>query len=301
MEGGLTSIPPREDKGGIDICFKSLAATVIMLYQEPRHPLDTSSSNCFPQLNNIMVNYWAIIAFGLWSMIAASPIKPSATTSIAPRSGSSNTGRCSSDCGKRNFIFTGLPWNHPAVAASGYTPKQVEAGIRADMAAIIKAGYNIKAVLLGPEDGLDFLSDELKGVDWIGTGVGFGVRGNPTPVITRRLMNIVQLYRDEYYPLSAECSNTNGTDMSLAHPNPLGSGCIFLRIPFAHRILLERSMGCLNELRVLPVQENVDTTASVATGEQEVSSYESSIVLIHRCPARQRRQHLDLGSIILIE
>ncbi|KAI3541038.1 hypothetical protein CABS01_12768 [Colletotrichum abscissum] len=184
-----------------------------------------------------MVNYWAIIAFGLWSMIAASPIKPNATTSIAPRSGSSNTGRCSSDCGKRNFIFTGLPWNHPAVAASGYTPKQVEAGIRADMAAIIKAGYNIKAVLLGPEDGLDFLSGELKGVDWIGTGVGFGVRGNPTPVITRRLMDIVQLYRDEvprarilfnyspitslwsiqqYYPLSAECSNTNGTDMGIA-------------------------------------------------------------------------------------
>lgn len=49
----------------------------------------------------------------------------------------------------------------------------------------------IIAVLLGPEDGLDFLSEELKGVDWTGTGVGFGVRGNPTPVITRRLMGLL--------------------------------------------------------------------------------------------------------------
>ncbi|KXH31008.1 hypothetical protein CSIM01_13715 [Colletotrichum simmondsii] len=138
-----------------------------------------------------MVTSWALIACALWSMIAASPTSSDAATLLAPRSGSSKTGKCSPGCGKQNFVFTGLPWNHPAVAASGFTPKQVEAGIRADMAAIIKAGYNIKAVLLGPEDGLDFLSEELKGIDWTGTGVGFGVRGNPTPVITRRLMGLL--------------------------------------------------------------------------------------------------------------
>ncbi|KAK1712254.1 uncharacterized protein BDZ83DRAFT_723678 [Colletotrichum acutatum] len=184
-----------------------------------------------------MINSWALIACGLWSMTAASPINCDAVTLVASRSGSFKAGKCSSGCGKRNFVFTGLPWNHPAVAASGFTPKQVEAGIRTDMAAIIKAGYNIKAVLLGPEDGLDFLSEELQGIDWTGTGVGFGVRGSPTPVITRRLMDAVQLYRDEvprarilfnyspvtslwaiqqYYPLSPECSNTNGTDLGIA-------------------------------------------------------------------------------------
>ncbi|KXH66376.1 hypothetical protein CSAL01_07259 [Colletotrichum salicis] len=142
-----------------------------------------------------MVNLWALIALGIGSMITASPISPDAGPLVGLRSDSSNPsgkGKCSSGCGKRNFIFTGLPWNHPAVAASGFTPQQVEAGIRADMAAIVKAGYNIKgSVLLGPEDSLDFLSDQLKGVEWTGTGVGFGVRGNPSPVITRRLMGLL--------------------------------------------------------------------------------------------------------------
>ncbi|EFQ36829.1 uncharacterized protein GLRG_11967, partial [Colletotrichum graminicola M1.001] len=100
-------------------------------------------------------------------------------------------------CGDYNFVFTGLPWNHPAIKASGFTPAQVEASIRADVKAIVNAGYNIKAVLVGPEDTLGDISSELKGVNWTGTGVGFGVRGNPSPVITRRLMDIIQLYRDE--------------------------------------------------------------------------------------------------------
>ncbi|EXF78998.1 hypothetical protein CFIO01_13074 [Colletotrichum fioriniae PJ7] len=151
-------------------------------------PFDTLSSFHFPQPNHVMVNFWAIVAFGIWSIIAASPIISDAANLVAMRSDSSSVGKCSSGCGKRNFVFTGLPWDHPAVAASGFTPEQVEAGIRADMAAIVKAGYNIKAILLGPEDSLDFLSDELKGMEWTGTGVGFGVRGNPTPVFTRRLM-----------------------------------------------------------------------------------------------------------------
>ncbi|WDK13371.1 hypothetical protein CGRA01v4_04652 [Colletotrichum graminicola] len=47
-------------------------------------------------------------------------------------------------CGDYNFVFTGLPWNHPAIKASGFTPAQVEASIRADVKAIVNAGYNIK-------------------------------------------------------------------------------------------------------------------------------------------------------------
>ncbi|OHF04619.1 hypothetical protein CORC01_00090 [Colletotrichum orchidophilum] len=187
-----------------------------------------------------MVKLWASIVIGVGSIVAASPVNLDIVPLIGPRSNSpdqSGKGKCSSSCGKQNFVFTGLPWNHPAVVTSGFTPQQVEAGIRADMAAITKAGYNIKAVLLGPEDSLDSLSDELKGVDWTGTGVGFGVRGSPSPVITRRLMDTVQLYRDEvprarilfnyspvtslwaiqqYFPLSSECSKTNGTDLGIA-------------------------------------------------------------------------------------
>ncbi|GKT43351.1 uncharacterized protein ColSpa_03532 [Colletotrichum spaethianum] len=146
-----------------------------------------------------MVNAWGVVTLGLAANAVASPVVLDAVSIFDSRSGfpgragqgdgpGQGNGAPSQSCNKFNFIFTGLPWNHPAVKASGFTPQQVEAGIRSDMKAIVEAGYNIKAVLVGPEDGLDDIASELKGVDWIGTGVGFGIRGNPSPVITRRLM-----------------------------------------------------------------------------------------------------------------
>ncbi|KAF9870883.1 hypothetical protein CkaCkLH20_11555 [Colletotrichum karsti] len=187
-----------------------------------------------------MVRLWNIVALGLAALATASPLSSDVPV-VDSRSDSpkeSVKGNCSPACGKYNFVFTGLPWNHPAVAASGFTPQQVEAGIRADMAAIVKAGYNIKAVLLGPEDGLDFVSSELKGTNWRGVGVGFGIRGNPSPVITRRLMDIIQLYRDEeprsrilfnyspvtslwaiqqYFPLPTNCTDSPGKNLASAY------------------------------------------------------------------------------------
>ncbi|KAK1590251.1 uncharacterized protein LY79DRAFT_633081 [Colletotrichum navitas] len=155
-----------------------------------------------------MVNFWITLTLFLNAHAVASHIlRPAPVADIQ----SDNSARALQDrglgqgsrraaqksCGDYNFVFTGLPWNHPSVKASGFTPEQVEAGLRADMKAIVDAGYNIKAVLVGPENSLDDISSELKGVNWTGTGVGFGVRGNPSPVITRRLIDIIQLYRDE--------------------------------------------------------------------------------------------------------
>ncbi|EQB51122.1 hypothetical protein CGLO_09367 [Colletotrichum gloeosporioides Cg-14] len=187
-----------------------------------------------------MVRLLRIVMLGLAAFAAASPTASDAAPEDHFRSGSRCApvkGNCSPACGKYNFVFAGLPWNHPAIAASGFTPQQVEAGIRQDMAAIVKAGYNIKAVLFGPEDSLDFLSSELKGVDWTAVGVGFGIRGSPSPNITRRFMDIIQLYRDEtprerilfnyspvtslwaiqqYFPLPMNCTDNMGKDLGIA-------------------------------------------------------------------------------------
>ncbi|KAF6804837.1 hypothetical protein CSOJ01_09931 [Colletotrichum sojae] len=183
-----------------------------------------------------MVNIWNTLVLGLAAIASASPDKGG-----SDRGGGGGgdrcgkvKGNCSPACGKYNFVFAGLPWNHPAIARSGFTPQQVEAGIRADIANITRAGYNIKAILLGPEDSLDFITQELKGVDWTGTGVGFGIRGSPSPNITRQFTDIIQLFREEeprsrilfnyspvtslwaiqqYFPLPTNCTDSPGKDL----------------------------------------------------------------------------------------
>ncbi|KAJ0166135.1 hypothetical protein CTA2_8544 [Colletotrichum tanaceti] len=200
-----------------------------------------------------MVHVWGLLTLGLVASVMASPVVSDAPSALDSRSsgcsGQNDRWKSDPDCGKYNFVFTGLPWNHPAVKASGFTPQQVEAGLRADMKAIVQAGYNIKAVLVGPENGLEDIASELKGVEWTGTGVGFGVRANPSPVVTRRLMDIIQLFRDQvprapilfnyspnssvwaiqqYFPLptSLDCSKRPGKDLVSAAvaycPPPVG-------------------------------------------------------------------------------
>ncbi|KAK1976392.1 hypothetical protein LZ30DRAFT_603592 [Colletotrichum cereale] len=185
-----------------------------------------------------MLNIWRAITLVLTANAVASRVVrpapvPDVQAEISARAVQDNvpgqgsrTGRKS--CGDYNFVFTGLPWNHPAIKASGFTSQQVEAGIRADMKSIVDAGYNIKAVLVGPENSLDDISSELKGVDWTGTGVGFGVRGNPSPNITRRFMDIIQLYRDQvpYAPILFNYSpNSSVWAIQQYFPPPSSLGC----------------------------------------------------------------------------
>lgn len=122
------------------------------------------------------------------------------------------------------------------VAKMGFDPKKVEAALKADAANILKAGYNLRVVLFGPEQPASRIADELAKDDikWDLTGIGYGVRGARSPELTVRLEDIIQTYRDkapkapivfDYSPDSAEwaikrklplagnCTDTPGKDL----------------------------------------------------------------------------------------
>ncbi|KAI6361775.1 hypothetical protein MCOR25_006393 [Pyricularia grisea] len=106
-----------------------------------------------------------------------------------------------SKCGKLNFVFTGIPWNHPAIKASGRDPAMVEAAIKYDIQTIVQAGYNIKAILVGPEDPISDIAEELDNVpgvkDWTATGVGYGLRGSNATTLTLRFTDVIELFREK--------------------------------------------------------------------------------------------------------
>ena len=137
-------------------------------------------------------------------------------------------------CGEVDIIFTGLPPYHPLVTSQGFDPAVVDAALRADAARIVASGYNLRVVLVGPEQPVSVLEDQMRGVKWDGTGVGYGVRGSRREDLTIRLEEIIQLYRDEarwapimfdhspdsafwaverHFPLSENCTGSPGTDL----------------------------------------------------------------------------------------
>ncbi|KAK5936858.1 hypothetical protein PMZ80_010977 [Knufia obscura] len=106
-----------------------------------------------------------------------------ALTSIATAASIPST---SPGCGEVDVIFTGLPPYHPLVTSQGFNATEVDIGLRADAANIVKAGYNLRVVLMGPEQPLDVLADQMTGVDWDVIGVGYGVRGSRLENVTIR-------------------------------------------------------------------------------------------------------------------
>lgn len=101
-------------------------------------------------------------------------------------------------------MHSGLPPSHPLVAQQGFDPELVEASIRRDAEEIVAAGYNLRGatysirqswvttantavvVLMGPDQGIEVLEQQMRGVRWDGTGVGYGVRGARLPELTVR-------------------------------------------------------------------------------------------------------------------
>ena len=99
---------------------------------------------------------------------------------------------------------------------------------------MLAAGYNSRVVLFGPEQPLDVLVEQLNGIHWHGTGVGYGVRGSRLENVTIRFEEILDLYREvapgaqvmfdhspdsalwaveRYFPLAEDCTDSPGTDL----------------------------------------------------------------------------------------
>lgn len=50
---------------------------------------------------------------------------------------------------------------------------------------------------MGPEQGISVLENELKGVKWDGTGVGYGVRGSRRQDLTIRLEGMTLIHHEK--------------------------------------------------------------------------------------------------------
>lgn len=105
---------------------------------------------------------------------------------------------------------------------------------------------------MGPEQPLSVLSDQLKGINWDATGVGYGVRGSSVQNLTVRLEEILQTYRDKvwrapivfnhsptsslwaiqrHFPLSSNCTNSPGKDLVSGKPEVFNGSGIRANVP----------------------------------------------------------------------
>ncbi|EME44778.1 hypothetical protein DOTSEDRAFT_72280 [Dothistroma septosporum NZE10] len=165
-----------------------------------------------------MVAVTTLLAIGLASLASAVPAPESysAPPSYDPKP----------KCRQVNAFLSGLPPNHPLVIEQGYSPAAVNDALRADFKNILAAGYNIRFVLSGPEKGQDIIANRLKGTNWDGTGVGFGVRGSNYEVLTADFEDILATYRkdaDEAVFFFNRSPNT--TSEALQRRLPLPKGC----------------------------------------------------------------------------
>ncbi|KAG8847296.1 hypothetical protein FRB96_001630 [Tulasnella sp. 330] len=80
-----------------------------------------------------------------------------------------------------SIIAIGLPPDHPSIAefSSIWTPQVVRMGLDKTAADCKGAGYDYVELLITPEEDFNRLIKELKGRQWDGVLIGFGVRGNP--------------------------------------------------------------------------------------------------------------------------
>lgn len=83
------------------------------------------------------------------------------------------------------------------VKAQGWDQKMVDENLKADAKAIVAAGYNLKTVLMGPDQNISVFSKFLDGTEWQGAGIGYGIRGTKIPDLTVRLEDILKVFRDK--------------------------------------------------------------------------------------------------------
>ncbi|KAF7561263.1 hypothetical protein G7046_g2881 [Stylonectria norvegica] len=77
------------------------------------------------------------------------------------------------ECGEVNVFYTGFPGYHSRIIAGGLDPAVVEAGEQNGIAQLVQAGFNVLAVLQGPEQPVSNLASRMRGKRWDVTAVLF--------------------------------------------------------------------------------------------------------------------------------
>ncbi|KAF5012643.1 hypothetical protein FDECE_1274 [Fusarium decemcellulare] len=128
-------------------------------------------------------------------------------------------------CGKVNVFYTGLPAYHPVSRASGIDPAELDAGLRNGTEAMIKAGYNVRMVLAGPEQDISRLKSRMDGIDWQVTGIGYGVRASKTHEMIIRFEDLIKLFNT--IPNAPIVFNYGAEDLvwSVQHRLPILGNC----------------------------------------------------------------------------
>ncbi|KXT10350.1 hypothetical protein AC579_9162 [Pseudocercospora musae] len=119
-------------------------------------------------------------------------------------------------CGEVNVFLHGLPPTHPLVIQQGYDPDAVRQALVADQHTILDAGYNYRA----------YLASRLRGIRWDAVGVGYGVRGSNSEILTRKLEEVISVFRQEAKEAMIVFNRSPNTTLEALRANvPLPGNC----------------------------------------------------------------------------
>ncbi|PCG89420.1 Hypothetical protein PENO1_104760 [Penicillium occitanis (nom. inval.)] len=132
------------------------------------------------------------------------------------------------ECGEVNVFYTGFPPCHELVAAQGWDPVRVAAGLRNETVNLANAGYNVHAVFAGIEVPINLLEKRMheNGVKFDVTAIGYGMRGANLQPIVERFEDLVEMY-ERNAPEARKVFNYNPESLlwSVEHRVPLKEDC----------------------------------------------------------------------------
>ncbi|ETI22892.1 hypothetical protein G647_04686 [Cladophialophora carrionii CBS 160.54] len=108
---------------------------------------------------------------------------------------------------------SGLPPYHPLVIQQGFNASAVDGGLRGDAADILKAGYNLRVILMGPEQNISVLANETTGVRWDDIIQLFRDKAPQAPILFDYSYVTALWAIQSRFPLSSNCTDSPGTDL----------------------------------------------------------------------------------------
>ncbi|KAK0654933.1 hypothetical protein B0T16DRAFT_450679 [Cercophora newfieldiana] len=102
----------------------------------------------------------------------------------------------------------GLPPSHPLIIQQGFDPALIDAALRQDAANIIKAGYNLRVSLMGPEVGIETLGSRLDDLIEM-----YKHRSPNSQILFNYSANTTEWAIQRRFPLLGDGAGSPGTDL----------------------------------------------------------------------------------------